>query len=424
MSSALILCDAGDAQAILETDLKRIGMHLLGATSCERLVQDTIRLEPDCVVILVAAPDPALFSATALLESLHPVPVAAFTEDAQAESIERALGSGIHAWIVRGYSGERLRPVLQLAQLRFRREKQQRESLAQLASRLEERKLVDRAKGILMSTRRMAEDEAFHTLREAAMHGKQRVGQVAQRLIDAARSAEAINRAGQLRMLAQRLVKLHLLGALGVEPQSAEALRRVSVDRCTQNLAALADLVSTATFGDLLDACVSAWRGLKIALARDGQAAAIGDIDLAAERLLDAAERLTAALESASPIATMQLVNLAGRQRMLTQRVAKLALLDSISPVPERERLAAQLAQAAADFEKAMATLRRSTRPAPREPQLLLAAERAWANLRYSAAHAQAPEQRLAIAQTSEELVEIFDQLTESHEHSLEVLVG
>ena len=174
-----------------------------------------------------------------------------------------------------------------------------------------------------MSTRGMVEDEAFRTLRDAAMQGKQRVGQVAQRLIDAARSAEAVNRAGQLRMLSQRLVKLHILGVVGIEPESAEALRRASIERLEQNIATLTELLSASTFGELLEAALASWRALKSALAGGARTSSLRKIDETAERLLETAEQLTGVLEAAGPMAKMQVVNLAGRQRMLAQRVAK-----------------------------------------------------------------------------------------------------
>jgi AmiR/NasT family two-component response regulator len=424
MGQALILADPGTPHATLEADLKRVGVHILGATSCEQLVQDTIRLSPDVIVVSQAAPGLELFAAAALVQSLHPVAIAVFTDDVRVEAIERALNSGIHSWIVRGYSAERLRSVLQLTQVRFSHERRQREALADLSSRLEERKLVDRAKGILMSTRGMVEDEAFRTLRDAAMQGKQRLGQVAQRLIDAARSAEAVNRAGQLRMLSQRLVKLCILGDLGIEPESVEALRRASIDRLEQNFSTLAELLSEATFGELLDASMASWRTLQSALARGSQPLSLREIDAAAERLLETAEQLTGALEAASPVARMQVVNLAGRQRMLAQRVAKVALLDGLTRDVDHEAPCAQMRIATGAFEDAMATLRQSPLNTSKEHATLHAARDAWETLRRGAQLAHRPENRFRIAQASEELLELFDDLTESYEHSLKVLVG
>jgi len=427
--SALILAASGSSQAILEIDLKGAGAHVVGATTCEQLVQDSMRLTPDIVVALEPVIPDGLFAATALLESTHPAAVVVFTDDIRVETMERALASGVHGWVVRGYSGERLRAELQLAQLRFAREKLTRDALRKLSSQLEERKLVDIAKGILMNTANMAEDQAFRVLRAAAMEGKERVGQVALRLIDAARNAEAINRAGQLRMLSQRLVKLHVLGALGVEPQSAAALQRTSADRLVENLAVLADLVSTATFGDLLDACAAAWRALEPALAAAGRGHDLADgleeLDALAEQLLEAAERLTTALESAGPIARIQVVNVSGRQRMLSQRYAKFALLltaaDSrFDPASIWPRMEATRQE----FDGAMAVLRQSPMTTSTAQQGLAAAAQSWAIVQSAVDASGLQHWRLAIARASEELLDTLDLLTENYEHSLQVLVG
>jgi len=429
MPSALVVADTAEGVDRLQSDLKQVGMHVLGASICERMVQDTIRLTPDIVVAMLQLPGPDFFAAAASLDALHPVPVAVFTDDMQVESMERALAAGVSAWVVRGYGVERLRAELQLALVRFRRDRRRTELIAELSGRLEERKLVDRAKGILMSAAQMPEDEAFRTLRAAAMQGRTRVGQVAQRLILAAHSAEAINRAGQLRMLSQRLVKLHALAALGVDPASAGALHTVSVDRLAQNLVALQQLLSAATFGDLLDATLAAWQALEAELASAAPgpgrpAAQLYALDAAAERLLDAAEKLTTALEAASPIGRMQLVNLAGRQRMLAQRVAKLALLDAAAPGRDRAVLATDLQAATSAFEAAMGALRQSAQTTAPARTMLETAQQAWGALRRHLPIAHLPESHLPIAQSSEELLELFDRLAESYEHHMRVLVG
>jgi len=423
VKSVLVICHDTRASTGLLNDLKSAGAHVVGATSCETLVQDSIRYEADLVLAMDPASSAELFAATAVLANAHPIAVVVFTDDISVESMERALDSGIHAWVVRGYRPERLRAILQLAQLRFAREREQSAAYGQMRQHLEERKLVDRAKGILMERRAMAEPEAFETLRAAAMHRKERLGQVAQRLIDAARNAEGMNRAGQLRMLSQRLVKLHLLEALGVDAAGAAALRQASIARGVQNLDMLAGLLSRATFGDLLAKAAAAWSDLEHALcgaaAPDGAPA----IDAVAETLLAAAEMLTAALESASPGARTQLINLSGRQRMLSQRYAKLALLRSLGGAAEQIATAAQLHDIATTFEQTLESLRGSSLTSASGLAILQSAAKAWSSLRVLADTASA-QSRLTIAQCSEELLEQFDRLTEDYGRSIKVLVS
>src|SRR5439155_137847 len=108
------------------------------------LVQDAVRLAPDVVVFHEATPDDALFESTALLLATAPRPVVVFTSDPDAEKMARALRAGIHAWVVDGYGVPRLRSIVHLAQARYAHEQQLREALADVSSRFEERKLVDR----------------------------------------------------------------------------------------------------------------------------------------------------------------------------------------------------------------------------------------------------------------------------------------
>ena len=119
---------------------------------------------------------------------------------------------------------------------------------------------------------------------------------VSRRVIQAAHDTEAVNRAGQLRMLSQRIVKLHALRQAGVASGPARSLLQASVAQVTANLDHLARELSKLTFGDLLAAATNRWRALSALLDRDGDAAALGPIDAAAEELLVAAEALPAAL--------------------------------------------------------------------------------------------------------------------------------
>ena len=113
-----------------------------------------------------------------------------------------------------------------------------------------------------MRARQVSEDEAFAVLRAASMHSNQRVGQVSQQVIAAAHYADAVNRAGKLRMLSQRLVKADALAVL--EPRRAAhadaARRRGAADR-RQPSARSARASRKPTFGDLLEAVAAAWAG-------------------------------------------------------------------------------------------------------------------------------------------------------------------
>lgn len=422
--SILVLGEDPLRCATLEADLGAMGFHVLGATACHMLVREVVRLAPDGVVGWAAHLDEACLQALERLRDTEPRPVLLYTADAEVERLDRALQAGVHGCVVQAYARERLRTEWALARLRFGQEQALREELAALRQRFEERKLVDRAKGLLMRATQMSEDEAFRALRRASMQANRRVGLVARELIDAARHGEAVNRAGQLRMLSQRLVKLHALRACGLELEDSQARLVASVQRVDENLALLARHLSAASFGDLLASVQSAWAALKAGL---GGPAAVQDlpvVDAQAERLLEQAERLTAVLEQAGPAATLHVINVAGRQRMLSQRLAKQALLAHVLPAPQDRVALAEAEATRLAFDQAQDYLRALPLAGAELRESLEAAALAWSALLDGAGQAQQEAGRIALARSSEILLAELDRLTERYELSLERLLG
>ena len=223
MISALVLSSGGPAAPPLAIDLAAGGVDVAGETSCANLLQDVIRKAADILICFQDAPDAALFCRTRNRCRLSTMPGRAVHPRCRRRQDGHRNRQRVHAYVVAGYSRNRLRSVVQLAQARFRHEQILRQELADIRKRFDERKLVDRAKGILMGARQLREEEAFRALRNAAMASKQRIGQVSQVLIDTAHYAEAVNRAGQLRMLTQRIVKFYALACTGSQPRKPKA---------------------------------------------------------------------------------------------------------------------------------------------------------------------------------------------------------
>ncbi len=417
MPSALILTSGGPSAPALAEDLAAVGVEVIGAADCSNLVQSVIKSAPDLVMIYEFRPDAALFDSIALVTTTAPRPVVVFTPDPDADSIAKATLSGVHAYVVNGYSPARLRSVMHLAQARFQREQAVREELAGLNRRFAERKLVDRAKGILMGARQLREEEAYRALRTAAMHSKQRIGQVSQQVIDAALYGEAVNRAGQLRMLSQRVVKLYALMCCGMVPPGTPALLADSVGGVEANLAMLARSLSRPTFGDLLDAVARPWAALRDALRASAAVARLREVDALAEQVLAQAEQLTANLEVAAFATALRVINVAGRQRMLSQRLAKEALLRALlgegaGPGDTRAEL-----EAGFDY---LATLPLSNADIADE---LTRAGTAWTQLQAALQHPGDPAGQAGIASSSEALLTHLDRLTDQLERGMQALV-
>ncbi|WP_119155783.1 ANTAR domain-containing response regulator [Caldimonas tepidiphila] len=111
-------------------------------------------------------------------------PIVLFTEDSDTSGVQDAIAAGVTAYVVAGLAPERVKPVLDVAMARFRHEESLRRELADARTQLSERKLVERAKGILMSRHGCSEPEAYARLRKAAMDKGLKLAEVAQRLID------------------------------------------------------------------------------------------------------------------------------------------------------------------------------------------------------------------------------------------------
>lgn len=424
MTSVLVVSPSSPGAPPVDTDLASVGIRVLDAVACGHLVREVARQAPDAVVCWESTPDDELFRALEALADHAPRPVLLFTSDPDAERIERAAAGSVHAYVVNGYAVGRLRPLLHLAQARFRRERELREALAEVTHRFEERKLVDRAKGILMRATQMSEDDAFKLLRTASMHGNLRVGQVSRQVIDAARHAEAVNRSGQLRMLSQRLVKLYALLADGIDEQGSRALMRRAAERVDDNLAALARLLSKATFGDLLEAVQATWKDLRGQLAQAPRVDRLAALDREAGRLLAQAEQMTTALESVGPGATLHVINVAGRQRMLSQRLAKHALMSSLL-----QGEAGTLARVAAEqdvqaFEQAHAFLQQLPLSSADIRADLDAAGRDWQQMLAGLRQPDEPEARARLAAASESLLEAAERLVQRYERSMQMLTG
>lgn len=423
MTSCLVVQSPSPSAGALAADLESVGIHVIGAVQRSNLVQEAVRLAPDLVVIHETSVSDALFDTAALLLATAPRPVVVFTSDPDVDKMARALEVGIHAYEVNGYGVARLRAVLHLAQLRFARERQLRDALADVSHRFEERKLVDRAKGILMRARQVSEDEAFRVLRAASMHSNQRVGQVSQQVIAAAGHAEALNRAGQLRMLSQRLIKLQALrmalpGSAAIDALLAESIRHVDA-----NLALLNKSLSTATYGDLIDAVQVPWTGLMAALTAKALAP-LAEVDALAERMLLHADRLVSNLENSAMTGSLHVINVAGRQRMLSQRVAKQALLAAMlgGDAADAARLEGNKARAA--FEEAMVYLGGVPLSTREITESIDAAGRTWTSMTRALAQTHGAAGQQSLLETSEALLALFEQLTERYERSMQILMG
>lgn len=159
-----------------------VGMYAPGVD----LIARTTRLRPDLIVLDVCSPSALLLDQLHLMGEELPLPIVMFTDEADSGTIRRAIAAGVTAYIVDGLYVNRLGPVLDVALARFQEMQALRAELMSTRRNLNDRKRIDRAKGILMQRRGISEDAAYHSLRKLAMQRNQKMGEVADSVISAA----------------------------------------------------------------------------------------------------------------------------------------------------------------------------------------------------------------------------------------------
>ncbi|SES14549.1 response regulator receiver and ANTAR domain protein [Tranquillimonas rosea] len=142
--------------------------------------------DPDVVLIDIANPSRDTLEELTLASSPLERPVAMFVDRSEANLTKAAIEAGVSAYVVDGMRADRLKPVLDAAVARFHMFRQMRTELATTKRALEERKVIDRAKGLLMKARGLDEDEAYALLRKTAMDQGRKVADVAEALVTAA----------------------------------------------------------------------------------------------------------------------------------------------------------------------------------------------------------------------------------------------
>ncbi|HET7669256.1 MAG TPA: ANTAR domain-containing protein [Burkholderiales bacterium] len=171
----------------LSKALEQAGYEVAASlTSPAALLKTIERVQPDVIAIDTESPSPDLVEHLVLVSQHGPRPVVMFARDGTAQAIREAVRAGVSAYVVDGLDARRMRTIVDVAVARFEDFQRLRSELAEANLKLSERKLVERAKGIVMKTRGLDEDAAYAFLRKTAMDRKLKLGEVAQRLVDAA----------------------------------------------------------------------------------------------------------------------------------------------------------------------------------------------------------------------------------------------
>lgn len=143
------------------------------------------------LIIAVERCDSDMMLMIELLLAEKPLPIVIFTQTYDPLSQQKAIQAGVAAYVVDGLQSNRLLPLLQLATIRFAQQRSLLEQVDTLRTQLAERKVIDRAKGLLMQQRQCSEDEAYKLLRTTAMNKNMRLAMLAQQVLSTANLLES-----------------------------------------------------------------------------------------------------------------------------------------------------------------------------------------------------------------------------------------
>jgi response regulator NasT len=184
----LVIDDNPVRAAVIEAGLREAGHERIAHIADMRgLLRQIVDADPDVLIIDLENPSRDVLDEMFQVSRTVPRPVAMFVDQSDRSSIEAAMDAGVSAYVVDGLRKERVKTILDMAISRFNAYRRLKDELERARQALEDRKVIERAKGILMKSKGMTEEAAHALLRKTAMNESRRVAEVAQSLVTAAK---------------------------------------------------------------------------------------------------------------------------------------------------------------------------------------------------------------------------------------------
>lgn len=173
--------------AILEDGLREAGFaQVERITETRNLLARIYALDPDVILIDLENPSRDMLEQMFQVSRIVKRPIAMFVDQSDSASIQASVDAGVSAYIVGNLQKDRIKAILDLCISRFNAFSRLQSELEEAKGALEERKVIDRAKGILMRAKNLSEDEAYALMRRQAMNEGKKIAEIAQSVITAA----------------------------------------------------------------------------------------------------------------------------------------------------------------------------------------------------------------------------------------------
>jgi len=188
MLRIMLVDDTPERSFYLRLVLERLGYDVVAEVSNPRLLHDEVlRLSPDAIIVDTDSPSRDTLENLCVITESCPRPVVMFANDPARESIREAVRAGVSAYVVDGLAPERISPIVETAVARFEAFQTIKEELKETRTKLSERKVIERAKGILMKEKQLSEDEAYRLLRKLAMDKSVPLAAIAEQVVTVAK---------------------------------------------------------------------------------------------------------------------------------------------------------------------------------------------------------------------------------------------
>jgi response regulator NasT len=172
---------------ILKAGLREAGhLDIVLIDETHRLLQAIYDIDPDVVIISLENPSRDTLEQLFQMSRAVKRPIAMFVDRSDRAAIEAAIDAGVSAYIVGSLQKERVQSILDVCISRFNAMARLQEELDKTKNALEERRVIDRAKGILMKAKGLSEEDAYRLLRKTAMNEKKKIAEIARSIVTAA----------------------------------------------------------------------------------------------------------------------------------------------------------------------------------------------------------------------------------------------
>lgn len=183
----LLLDEQAERFPVLEAALTAAGYIVVGKVTTADNIQVAVeRSQPDVIIADLDSPGRDTLESMQALTRKHPRPIVMFTNDGDRSTIQLAVQSGVTAYVVDGMAPDRIRPILEVAMMRFQEYQKLRDELELTKLQLNERKHIDKAKGLLMKRKGLDEEQAYALLRRMAMDRHMKIAELARSIVAAA----------------------------------------------------------------------------------------------------------------------------------------------------------------------------------------------------------------------------------------------